>query len=169
MHSHTRQLIEQMQVTSFFAKIATCVDDHISPVKTWKDAAVANRNAHWRWVKMEARNVFTQRLHDRCRDRFQKWNDLVDEIKPMTEEVVGRIMEGVPIKGKDRVLIEATLNWTLLAICMEKEYGEEHAPPFYRELWQWYQRGHFPCGWDGLVDPGGDYDKTIRSGKLIVY
>jgi hypothetical protein len=169
MQAQTRHLIEQMRSVSFFAQAGTCPDEHTTALRTWRDAAAANRSKQWDWVLMEACNVFTQRLHDRCRDRFQKWNDLVDEIKPLTQQVVSRIMETVPIKGKDRVLIEATLNWTLLEICMEKEYGEEHAPPFYRQLWQWYQRGHFPCGWDGVVDPGGDYDKTIRSGKLIVY
>ena len=78
-------------------------------------------------------------------------------------------METVPAKGQDRVLIGATLGWTLLMICMTKDYEDLVSNSFHDDLWRWYQRGHFPCGWDGIVDPAGDYAKTMQSGKLMVY
>ena len=85
-------------------------------------------------------------------------DDLTAEIKPELERSSNdwRATSG---RRADRVHFEATLAWSLLAICREKEFEDVCTTDFTTELGV-YQRGH-SVRLDGIVIHG-EYKKTYE-------
>jgi hypothetical protein len=96
-------------------------------------------------------------LHSHARDRYQKWNDIVDSIKVALEPLIAKKLVlaaeqlGPPI---DRKEIKNAVAWDILSACMECEYSDVREPNFFCGLMELYLAGRFPCGWGEIDDEG---------------
>jgi len=80
------------------------------------------------------------------RVEYRKWNDLIDEVKPLSESLVyEKINKIVEFKKLPKEIIDSVL-WDMLHLGMECEYSDIVKPEFYAGLAYWYKVGHFPCG-----------------------
>jgi hypothetical protein len=91
--------------------------------------------------------------------RFDKWNDLSDELRefvtPHVEKKIAEIVkEYKPPQEFNKVVV-----LVIAGVGMEQEYADLVPPSLCAMLADWYIKGRFPCGWKG------EYPK----GKLIVY
>lgn len=98
-------------------------------------------------------NHLSMFLHKHARDRYQRWNDIVAEVKaamgPMVTRQVSPLLEQV---GAPEV--KHCVEWDVLGACMEREYADLQQPGFFNGLVGWYLSGRFPCGW-GERDQAG--------------
>jgi hypothetical protein len=113
----------------------------------------------WQDLLLEAANQYCERLSERSKERFNRWNDLVEDVKLTIEPLVRRKTELVIRKHNLPPIFERTVQWDILHVCMEAEYADLYPPGFYGSQAYWYVKGHFPCGWQG----------TFPQGKLVIY
>jgi hypothetical protein len=87
------------------------------------------------------------------------WNEIVIEIKKITEPFVRQKIEVVVKEHDLPPVFEHCVQWDVLHVCMEAEYADVFPPAYYASQAYWYVKGHFPCGWEG----------EFSKGKLIIY
>jgi hypothetical protein len=101
----------------------------------------------WENFTLEQQNLLTSYLHQHARDRFQRWNQIVAEVKaafePLVERKIGPVVEEHALPG----VVGRCVPWDVLGACMKSEYAEVRRPSFFTDLMGWYMRGRFPCGW----------------------
>jgi hypothetical protein len=118
-------------------------------LSSWDDAIRHCSSLEWENLCLEAVNQYRERLFERARERFNKWNDIVDEVAktvdPLVSEKIADVVkrELLPDIFKHRVRLD------ILNVCMEAEYADIYPPGFYASQAYWYTKGHFPCGWKG--------------------
>ena len=93
------------------------------------------------------------------RDRLNRWNDIVDGLKPVVSSVVARKTATAVREDDLPPEFENDVRWDILHLCIEMEYSDIIILGGYAGLAHWYLAGHFPCGWHG----------TPPKGKLILY
>jgi hypothetical protein len=159
MHPVTRITLDTLEKTEWFTRIGVKDTNVATVVSSWRDAMAYCGSSEWEDLCLEARNQYCERLALRSRDRFAVWNQIVDELKKTTIPLVVRKTEAVIREHNLPRLFRATVEWDILAVCMESEYPDAVPPGFYAGLAYWYVNGHFPCGWQG------QYPK----GSLVIY
>jgi hypothetical protein len=128
----------------------------VQPVHSWHEAVAACQSEEGRSANLEARNELSSFLHEKHPRRFQRWNDLADDIKraciaPLASEVWQPFAQrnNLPAAFVDCV------SWQVLAAAVENEYREcQGLPMYFSHLLQVYRHGHFPCGWIGRWPQG---------------
>jgi hypothetical protein len=137
--------------SSMLGKIERCY--------SW-DEALEGNNIHWRNIKLRAQNQLTMFLDANHHELYQTWNNVVNEINPLIDEIfqvnpidvnLNKVVDvetikKITIQDIRRLLIEAS--WSHLA-----------EPAFFAPVTFWYIKGHFPCGWRG----------EFPNGKLLVF
>jgi hypothetical protein len=126
------------------------------PVYSWHEAVAACQSEESRSANLEPRNKLSSFLHAKYPRRFQRWNDITDEIKrtcitPLVSQVWQPFADahGLPGPFVDCVA------WQVLASAMENEYRQCDGLPFhFLHLLEVYRKGHFPCGWVGRWPEG---------------
>jgi hypothetical protein len=83
---------------------------------------------------------------------------LEEDIYPVVDLAIDSISELNAIEGGIHVLKDS-VRWDLSHIVMEHVYSDLVPPRFYTLLFEVYESGHFPCGWD----------EVWPNGKLWVY
>jgi hypothetical protein len=160
MREQTRRELETLRGATWFRAVGIPDVEEARVLSSWAEASRACERQQYEDLKLEARNLFTERLAERDPERFKEWNIAVRELRPVAKELVKAkfsVVEGLD----ERVLstLTATADWDILNVLMEAEYSDVAEPAFYTGLAYWYVAGHFPCGWDGPL-PGG---------KVVVY
>jgi hypothetical protein len=130
-------------------------------VSDWPDAVASCTDGVWENVELEAQNDLTLWLHQKDRENYQRWNELVGEFKasvinPLTEQ------RWEPYRRQHAldIAVVQSVQWDAAGALMENAYlGSGHRCFFFLELLQVYEAGQFPCGWIG------DWPQ----GKLVVY
>lgn len=122
---------------------------------TWADAEKSSLAPIWEDASLEFRNRLTEHLHDNARAEYQQWNAVVRSAK---RDVIGPLGRNtwLPMLRRQRLneKILANLQWDLLHVLLENAYRDiEGRPTFFLDLLDIYEAGHFPCGWEGSVDP----------------
>ena len=159
MHPRTVATLEKLRQVQWFCCVGVHDTDAAQVLSSWSEAIESCSSTEWEELCMEAANQYREKLVKKSPLQFQKWNDIVLEIKP--------IVQGVVIENTKQVLEKNCLpksftdavNWDILHLCMEAEYADVLQPGFFASQAYWYMKGHFPCGWQG----------EFPSGKIIVY
>lgn len=166
MRSVTANLLRDLNALEFFSNVGlgAVSSDRFVAVGEWKSAiAIFCSNASYD-ARLEFRNELTVNLQALDKSRFQTWNKITLEIKPITEKIVEhRIVSPDVLMKIDQSLRERCISawrWEVLAMCMAKEYGDVFCSTYYQLVEECYFRGRFPCGWIGITtdDMEGGFD-----------
>lgn len=159
MHPRTVASLDQLEKADWFAAVGVKDTDAAIVLSSWDEAIEHCGSLEWENLLLEAANQYRERLLERSKERLGKWNEIVDEIKPVTVALVRRKISEVCTKHGLPKVFEDTVQWDILHLCMEAEYADVYPAGFYASQAYWYVKGHFPCGWQG----------EFPEGKLIVY
>ena len=159
MHPQTVATLNQLEEVDWFTAVGVKDTDAAIVLSSWNDAIKHCSSLEWENLLLEAANQYCERLVERSMDRFERWNEIVDAVKPAAMDLVSRKIKDVCQKhGLPKVFVD-TVEWDILHLCMEAEFADVYPPGFYASQAYWYTKGHFPCGWQG----------KFPKGKLIVY
>ena len=158
MQQRTRDLLATLEAADWFSAVGRPVPDSLQEqvlvVSSWAEAVESCGSTSWENFTLEQQNSLTSYLHEYARDRYRRWNEIVDEMKaafePLVERTLGPVVEqhGLP------QVVGHCVRWDILGASMEGEYADVRPPGFFTELMGWYVRGRFPCGW-GEMDGDG--------------
>lgn len=159
MHPRTAATLDQLEQADWFAAVGQNDTDQAIVLTSWEAAVASCGSPEWEDLCLEASNQYCERLVERSRERFNQWNEFVDELKGSTEPLVRRKTKSVVSVHALPKVFEQTVQWDILHLCMEAEYADVYPPGFYASQAYWYVKGHFPCGWDG----------AFPKGRLVIY
>lgn len=163
MQAQTTATLEKLEKAPWFANVGTYVgvEDRSKFVflSTWQEAIDYCSSVEWEKLSLEAANQYRERLLERSKERFNQWNEIVHQLKSVTEPFVRRKIESVMRENNLPKVFEDTVQWDILHVCLEAEYADIYQPGYYASQAYWYVKGHFACGWEG------DFPK----GKLIIF
>jgi hypothetical protein len=163
MHPRTTATVEKLEKAVWFANVGTYVgvEDRSKFIllSSWQEAIDHCSSVEWENLGLEAANQYRERLLERSKERYNQWNEIVAQLKPVTEPFVRRKIEAVMRENNLPKVFEDTVQWDILHVRMEAEYADIYQPGYHASQAYWYVKGHFPCGWEG----------EFPKGKLIVY
>lgn len=156
MRFETSENLRQLEDAPWFARVGRHDDDtKVAVVLTsWREAVEYCSSLEWENIRLEIANRFRERLLAVSTERFCKWNEVVDEIKPVTMDLVRRKIAPFVLEHDLPKDFGDAVDWDILHLCMESEYVDLVPPGFYSGLAYWYANGHFPCGWQNGVPRG---------------
>jgi hypothetical protein len=158
MRDATQDAVARLKATMLFTQVGEPIDDDsVLQVFNWNDAWQARLSQLWQYLAYDERNCFTRTLARSHRERYQLWNSVTQQCRPLVVECVDRSIEVCPSEARESIKVNA--QWSLLNGLMEVEYADVVPPAFFTKLLDWYMRGHYPCGWEG----------EYPEGKLIVF
>jgi hypothetical protein len=160
VHPRTVRVIDDLEKAAWFSCVGVKDTSVALVLSSWEEAIEHCSSLAWENLCLEASNQYRERLVERSKERFQRWNEIVANLKPMTIPFVRRKIELVVREHSLPKVFEDQVQWDVLGVCMEAEYADVYPPGFYASHAYWYVKGHFPCGWEG---------KFPKEGKLIIY
>jgi hypothetical protein len=160
MHPRTIATLEQLENADWFSAVGVNDTDEAAIVlSSWQEAIEHCSSIEWENVNLEGANSYRERLVERSPERFQKWNDIAREVRPVTDALVRRKIKLVVQQNNLPKVFENCVQWDIAHVCMEAEFADVYPPGYYGSQGYWYTVGHFPCGWKG----------NFPEGILIVY
>jgi hypothetical protein len=159
MHPRTVATLDKLGRAHWFTCVGTEDTNAALVLQSWQEAIEYCSSVAWENLCLEAANHYCERLLERSTDRFNQWNDIVVELKPVTESLVQRKTADVVHENNLPKVFENTVQWDILHVCMEAEFADVYPPGFYASQAYWYVRGRFPCGWEG----------EFPKGRLIIF
>ena len=159
MHARTRATLDELERASWFSSVGRPVSGPFVMVRSWPEAVASCASPEWQDLLLEASNRYTESLAARDRARFDRWNDVVADVKPSADALVERKIRAVVTQHALPKVFEDSVRWDVLHVCMEAEYADLAPPGFFASQAYWYVQGHFPCGWEG----------EFPKGKLVLY
>jgi hypothetical protein len=161
MHPGTIATLEELEQASWFSRVGMKKDSTTAIVlASWPEAIEHCSSPEWDDLCNEAQNQYCERLVERSMERWERWNDVVDEVKKATIPLVNRKIEAVVRAHDLPEIFAAQVHADITSILMEAEYADVYPPGFFASNGYWYVNGHFPCGWSGGVFP---------KGQLVIY
>jgi hypothetical protein len=154
MHPRTVAILDELERANWFSRVGMHDAATAIVVTSWQEAIAHCASIDWENLCLEARNQYVDRLVERSKERFSKWNDIVNELRKTADPFVRRKIQPVVRKHRLPKVFEDTVQWDILTSCMEAEYADVYPPGFYASLASWYIKGHFPCGWQGVFPRG---------------
>jgi hypothetical protein len=159
MHPRTKATLEQLRRADWFHRVGVRDTDAAEVLSSWYEAIESCSSPEWEGLCLEAANQYCARLAEKSAQRFERWNDIAAEIKPVAQALVrAKIKHVVEENDLPKAFVD-TVDWDIVHLCMESEYADVYPPGFFASQAYWYLKGHFPCGWEGEF-PGG---------KLVIY
>jgi hypothetical protein len=153
----------------FFQSVGKPPSGPITVINSWPLAVKHYTSRSWQNCSLIARNLLQRLTEKRSWDRSEEWNPLTDELRPLIDSFANSILPKTGIPETLIAKIKPHFSWDIMFICMECEYSDVIAPPFYLPVLDpWYAAGHLPCGWDGERFPD-DWGGVIRDGRLMVF
>jgi hypothetical protein len=132
------------------------VEQGLRQVASWKEADSVY-DERWELLVHNRKNEITSALCARYKDLYQQWNELIDsarqEVESRAKPVISRIIAELELKPFYTNIVCRDIQLYL----MEMTYAQNRCkvPIFFRNLFQIYGVGHFPCGWGGGDFPVG--------------
>ncbi len=159
LHPSTAATLHALRGVEWFRSAGHAEGRTIHIVTSWEEALDWNEEGAWQDVQLEAANQLSRGLLAKSVEDFRRWNQVVAVVKPVvvalvdekTRDVMER--EGLEKTFKDSVL------WDILHLALEAEFSDVMTPGFFAQLGYWYERGNWPCGWDG----------PMAGGRLVVF
>lgn len=128
-------------------------------LSSWEEAMISCSSEDWDYLLNEAANQYGEKLRSRSRSRYNQWNAVVNELKPLTTSLVlNKVTPVVATYNLPKIFIDS-VNWDILHFAIECEFSDIYPPGFFASQAYWYTAGHFPCGWRG----------DFPEGVLVVY
>ncbi|WP_131989873.1 hypothetical protein [Chthoniobacter flavus] len=155
MNGRTIATLQDLEKAVWFSYVGVKDTTAAIVVSSWPDAISYCSSVEWGDLCVEASNQFRERLLERSKERFEKWNEITLELKKATVPFVQRKIEAVVREHNLPKIFEDMVQWDILGVCMEAEYADVYPPGFYASHAYWYVKGHFPCGWQGGPFPNG--------------
>jgi hypothetical protein len=158
MHPTSMAALERLEKAAWFSRVGVRDTTTAVVLTSWQDAVEHCSTPEWEILCLEAANQYRERIIERSRDRFARWNEIAQEVRETAIPFVLRKLEAIKRELLPAVF-ENTVNWDIIHFLMEAEFADLVPPGFYTGLAYWYDKGHFPCGWSG------EYPK----GTLVIY
>lgn len=159
MNQSTEAMVARLHAVELFAAVGQPVADDYSLVRSWPEAVRHSASDRWESIEQEEDNRLSQAVFNVSRELFQRWNDVVRELKQHIIPFVSDAVAKLGIEADIARQVVDSANWDLLGLLLESEYSTIVEPGFFSRIGHWYLLGHFPCGWDG------DYP----TGRLVLY
>jgi len=159
MNPRVEATLGQLEKSDWFARVGVKDAAAAIVLSSWQEAIEHCSSIEWENLCLEASNQYRMRLLEKSQERYNQWNELVDQLKPVTEALVRRKIEAVVRENNLPKVFEDTVQWDILGVCMEAEYADVYPPGYYASQAYWYVKGHFPCGWEG----------DFPNGKIIIF
>jgi hypothetical protein len=159
MHPRTEATLRDLTQTKWFRSVGVRDSEAVEVLSSWQEAVEHCSSPEWEDLCLEAANQYRARIAERDPAQFERWNDVVAEIKPTTQALVFEKTKDVMAENNLPKIFQDTVDWDILHVCMEAEFADIFPPGFYASQAYWYVKGHFPCGWKG----------NFPKGTLIVY
>ncbi len=159
MHPRTIETLKDLQQAQWFSCVGITDTDAAVVLTSWYEAIQTCSSPEWQDMILEASNRYCEKLAENSQKRFQKWNEIVISLRPVTRTLVEEKTKKVIQENDLPKIFLDTVNWDILHLCMEAEYADVYPPGFFASQAYWYVKGHFPCGWQG----------KFPEGKLIIY
>lgn len=125
-------------------------------VPSWADADAAY-DEQWEAIKDQQQNAIAMTLSTQYPERFNHWNELFSVVRQeVFLRVVPTLTETVETIGLNPFYVNA-ISRDIQLYVMELTYAQDRCqvPIFFRNLFDIYSVGHFPCGWGGDDFPNG--------------
>ena len=113
----------------------------------------------WEELTLEASNKLSEYLDANYNTEYQEWNEFADAGR----QFIKQKLEPKFIIFKENnsfsdVFVDC-VKWDILHIIIYFQYNDlfKDAFPFYSEIFNFYETGHFPCGWVGDEWPNGKF------------
>ena len=153
----TAATLKQLRESDWFGQVGEPIfDQRVRALKSWKQAIAECTSARWSDLQLEMANRLREKLLSRSKERFRKWNEVVREIRPITNELVAEKCAAVVKANNLPKEFLDSVRWDILSVALEAEYSDIVPVSFYAGNAHWYASGHFPCGWDGIpLEKGG--------------
>jgi len=159
MHARTEDTVKDLRQAQWFTRLGIRDTEVADVLSSWDEAIQSCSSIEWENLCLEAANQYCLRLVERSPERWEKWNEIVSEVKPIAEALVReKTKQVIDANNLPKVFLD-TVNWDIVHLLMESEYADVYPPGFYASQAYWYVKGHFPCGWKG----------EFPNGKLIIY
>lgn len=159
MHPRTTALLENLDRAEWFCAVGVPDSKKVVVVASWNEAIKSCNTIEWENIGIENANKLSRPVARIDRERFERWNEIVREIKPSVIALVERKIAAVEREHALPKVFRHAVEWDILSAYLEAEYSDLVPLGFYTELASWYMKGHFPCGWEG----------EYPDGRLIVY
>ncbi len=158
-----QDIIEKMVNCNWFENCGNQKFDGFEVVfmKDRQEAVERISSLKWERVCLQKSNDVTVYLHKNYTEQYQKWNDVVDEIKAIyLDEIVKKVTIGLT---KKELLLNAVLNdvtYNIVTLLVLNYYSEYYTMDlFHQHMLELYMCGYLPCGWFG----------GLKGGKFKVY
>jgi len=155
----TSKTLDDLKGVEWFRLVGVRDTDRAIVLNSWYEALENCGSPEWQDLCLEAANQYCERVAERSPIRFQSWNTIVKEIKAVTIPLVKQRIDRVVRENDLPKVIEDCVQWDILHLCMEAEFGDVFPPGFYASQGFWYKAGHFPCGFRG----------GFPDGQIVVY
>ncbi len=159
MHPRTADALNDLDQADWFSRVGVKDTEVAIVLDSWPDAIEQCSDLEWQDLGIHAANQLCERILERSKERFQRWNDICIEMKKTTEPFVRKKIAAVVREFELPPIFEHSVQWDILHLCMEAEYADVFPPAYYASQAYWYVNGHFPCGWQG----------DFPDGMLIIY
>jgi hypothetical protein len=94
MQHQTQELLAALGDVGWFSAVGQPVPEQheskVIVVSSWAEAVECCSSISWENYTLDQQNLLTTYLHEHARDRYQRWNEIVDEMKSAFEPVVER-------------------------------------------------------------------------------
>lgn len=154
MHPRTIATLSQLERAKWFSAVGVHDTEAAEVLSSWQEAIEHCSSADWENLNLEAANQYRERILERSPASFQKWNDIVIEVKNVTVPFVQQRIESVVHQHNLPQVFEDCVQWDILHACMEAEYADIFPAGFFASQAYWYTKGHFPCSWIGNFPEG---------------
>jgi hypothetical protein len=160
MKQITRNTLMQIMSKPLFGNVGKLDSQRVVAVGSWQQASEECSKIEYNNLCNSARNQLSSAMHVVANEVYnQTWNVNVDEIKAFLKCYIDTNVNSLELPEEIISRIHAAVRWDLMLLGMEAEYSEYVKPAFFTGLSYWYNKGHFPCGWQG----------EYPQGKLMVY
>src|SRR5260221_1026464 len=149
MHPRTLATLEQLEKADWFSCLGKKDTTAAIVLPSWNEAIEHCSSIEWENILIEASNQYCERLVERSKERWRRWNDIVAEVKQVTIPFVKRKIETLARDNDLPPVFEGIVQWDVVAVSMEAEYADSYPPGFSASQGYWYTKGRFPCGWEG--------------------
>jgi hypothetical protein len=155
MQPSTIRTLEALEAAAWFSRVGVKEAEFAIVVSSWREAIEHSKSYEWEDLRAEAMNRYRERLARCSMERFRLWNDIVVEVKKLTNPLVKRKTAAVVREHDLPEIFETRVRTDISWVCIEAEYADVVPPGFFTANAFWYINGHFPCGWQGEFPPKG--------------
>jgi hypothetical protein len=149
MTPETKATLRQLEDADWFSLVGQHdANTNVAIVlSSWDEAIEHCSSMEWENLELQIVNRLCEKLLAAAPDRFNQWNEIVNEMKQHTIPLVERKIAAVVEQCHLPKVFSDSVQWDILNLCMESEYIDVVPPGFYAGMAFWYVNGHFPCGW----------------------